>query len=47
MMVANGGCARTQADYVGLLETARLQLVQVASLPGLYIVMDVAPALRQ
>ena len=43
MMVANGGCERTQAAYRGLLETAGLQLVQVASLPGPYSVMDVAP----
>ena len=43
MMVANGGCERTQADYVGLLEAADLQLAQVTSLPGPYSVMDAAP----
>ena len=43
MMVANGGCERTQAVYVGLLEAADLQLAQVTPLSGPYSVMDVTP----
>ena len=43
MMVAIGGCERTQAAYAGLLEGADLKLLQVTPLPGPYSVMDVAP----
>ena len=43
MMVANGGCERTQAAYLGLLEAADLRLAQVTPLPGPYSVMDVTP----
>ena len=43
MMVANGGCERTRAAYLGLLEAAGLKLLQVTPLPGPYSVMDVAP----
>ena len=43
MMVANGGCERTQAAYRGLLEAADLRLAQVMPLPGPYSVMDAAP----
>ena len=43
MMVANGGCERTQAAYLSLLEAAGLKLLQVTPLPGPYSVMDVAP----
>ena len=43
MMVANGGCERTQAAYLGLLEAADLRLAQVTPLPGPYSVMAAVP----
>ncbi len=43
MMVANGGCERTQAAYLGLLEAAGLRLAQVTSLPGPYSVLAAVP----
>ena len=39
MMVANGGCERTQAAYLGLLEAADLRLAQVTPLSGPYSVI--------
>ena len=43
MMVANGGCERTQGAYASLLESADLRLVQVTPLPGPYSVMTAVP----
>jgi orsellinic acid C2-O-methyltransferase len=43
MMVANGGCERTQAAYLELLEAADLRLSQVTPLSGPYSVIAAAP----
>ena len=43
MMVAIGGCERTQAAYDALLEAADLRLAQVTPLPGPYSVMAAVP----
>ena len=43
MMVANGGCERTQAAYLGLLEAADLKLAQVTLLTGPFSVIAAAP----
>ena len=43
MMVANGGCERTQAAYDALLEAADLRLVQVTPLPGPFRVLAAVP----
>ena len=43
MMVANGGCERTQAAYGALLEAAGLQLARVTPLSGQFSVMTAAP----
>ena len=43
MMVAIGGCERTQAAYAGLLEGVDLRLAQVTPLPGPYSVMAAVP----
>jgi orsellinic acid C2-O-methyltransferase len=43
MMVANGGCERTQAAYDGLLEAAGLRLAQVTPLSGPYSVIAAVP----
>jgi orsellinic acid C2-O-methyltransferase len=43
MMVANGGCERTQAAYRGLLEAADLRLVQVTLLSAPFGVMVAVP----
>ena len=43
MMVANGGCERTQGAYASLLEAADLRLVQVTPLPGPFRVLAAVP----
>jgi hypothetical protein len=43
MMVANGGCERTQSAYDALLEAAGLRLAQVTPLPGPYSIMAAVP----
>jgi orsellinic acid C2-O-methyltransferase len=43
MMVANGGCERTQAAYLGLLEAADLRLERVTALSGPYSVIAATP----
>ena len=43
MMVANGGCERTQTAYLDLLEAADMKLVQVTSLSGPFSVLAAAP----
>ena len=43
MMVANGGCERTQAAFHGLLEAADLRLERVTALSGPYSVIAATP----